>query len=123
MPRQCLNCEVEVKRKKRFAKFCSDRCQRNYNARNSYNYENRKKSYYKNKYNLSLDALDKMVKEQNNKCFICSKVTSLFVDHNHETNQIRKLLCSRCNSILGFCDENPIVLIKAAQYIMEKDYS
>jgi len=53
-----------------------------------------------------------MLKDQDNKCAIygkpetvmdkrTDKVKALSVDHNHETNKNRGLLCSSCNMKLG----------------------
>ena len=35
-------------------------------------------------------------------CEICGSLTNLGVDHNHNTNQVRGLLCLKCNMKLGF---------------------
>jgi hypothetical protein len=43
----------------------------------------------------------------------------LNVDHNHETGQIRGLLCSRCNTGLGLLGDNPDLLRRAAAYLEE----
>jgi len=53
---------------------------------------------------------DALMTEQDNQCGIChkpityhrgngAKVTA-YIDHNHETNAVRGLLCPRCNSLL-----------------------
>ena len=63
------------------------------------------------KYGLTLNGLKKMEKDQKNLCEICGKseirknqygVTSLSIDHNHNTNKVRGLLCTICNQALGF---------------------
>ena len=61
--------------------------------------------HLKRKYNLTLEDYDRMMTEQNNKCAICKeKFTESFkdwnrpcVDHNHQTNKVRGLLCRKCN--------------------------
>ena len=45
------------------------------------------------------------------------RVKRLTVDHNHETNTIRGLLCSNCNTGLGMFSDNPELLIAAAEYL------
>jgi len=51
-----------------------------------------------------------MFKEQKGKCAICNKhqkklKTVLHVDHCHKTNQVRGLLCNRCNAGLGYYED------------------
>ncbi len=65
-----------------------------------------------------------MLKAQNDVCAICGQPETakyknkiLSVDHCHKTHKIRGLLCQRCNSILGFVDDDPKRLEKAAQYL------
>ncbi len=38
----------------------------------------------------------------------------LLVDHNHNTNTVRELLCDLCNRGLGYFGENPEYLREAA---------
>ena len=58
------------------------------------------------KYNLTLDQYEKLCKKQKHACFVCKGPPNgrshyLQVDHDHTTNEVRKLLCHNCNSALG----------------------
>ena len=46
------------------------------------------------------------------------KVRDLAVDHSHETNEIRGLLCSSCNRGLGLFQDDPELIAKAAGYLL-----
>lgn len=74
-------------------------------------------SLIKHKYNLTLKDYNKLQKKQSNKCGICSKISKLYIDHNHTTGKVRKLLCPRCNFMLGICNENIKLLNKIIKYI------
>lgn len=75
----------------------------------------------KRNYNISLEDYNFLLKEQNNKCFVCKSQEvdkkSLAVDHCHKTGKIRSLLCRRCNTILGLVEENSNLLDLLKQYI------
>jgi hypothetical protein len=45
------------------------------------------------------------------------KAKHLAVDHNHETGKVRHLLCGNCNMMIGYANENPLTLEKAAAYL------
>lgn len=60
----------------------------------------------KRKYGLTWDEYQALLILQDNRCALCSTETpggqgSWHVDHNHETGDIRGLLCHRCNTSLG----------------------
>ena len=59
----------------------------------------------KYRYGITIAEFDKLFKAQEGLCRICSKPKKLFVDHDHETKQIRGLLCSMCNTFLGFFEK------------------
>ena len=42
---------------------------------------------------------------------------SLHVDHSHDTNKIRELLCRSCNQGLGHFKDDPALLKKAIKYL------
>lgn len=64
-------------------------------------------------------ALKQLIEaEQDGKCLICEQTPNkLFVDHNHTTKQVRGLLCSTCNSLLGFAKDRIDILQKAIGYL------
>jgi predicted transcriptional regulator len=41
----------------------------------------------------------------------------LFVDHDHKTNKVRGLLCNRCNSALGFLEDDEKKVESLLNYI------
>jgi len=77
------------------------------------------------KYGITLKEKKSMIKNQNNKCKICGiiltedsrKSNSAHVDHHHLTNEIRGILCARCNHGLGSFIDNPLILTKAIKYL------
>ena len=46
-----------------------------------------------------------------------------FVDHSHITNEVRGLLCSKCNSLLGMANDDIEILKKAIEYLKDKKTS
>lgn len=64
-----------------------------------------------------------MLAAQGGVCAICGETNAsgrdLSVDHDHETGEIRQLLCSNCNTGIGLLKDNPELLIKASAYLMK----
>jgi len=73
------------------------------------------------KYKLTTKEYNRMVKAQGGVCAICGEPErmqrALSVDHDHFTGEVRGLVCSRCNSAMGFADDSPMRLRKMADYI------
>jgi hypothetical protein len=57
--------------------------------------------------------------EQNNRCAICFEVFTKtpHIDHDHETNEFRGLLCRSCNHLLGNARDKILILENAIQYL------
>jgi hypothetical protein len=78
---------------------------------------------YRRQYGITLLQYDEMVKNQNGCCKICGtdnpggKRKRFSVDHNHETGEVRGLLCGSCNSALGLFKDNPNILQSALVYL------
>ncbi len=83
--------------------------------------EKKKRSNLQRNYGITLEEREDRRVAQNNKCKICDKefVKTPHVDHDHETKQIRDLLCSRCNLGIGHFLHNPILLDLAAAYLRQ----
>lgn len=58
-----------------------------------------------------------MVFTSNKECGICGKKDSLIVDHCHETNIIRGVLCGTCNTAIGLLGDNLEGVQKAYDYL------
>lgn len=66
---------------------------------------------FRKKYGITLADYDRMFQEQNGRCAICQDRPKsarahhrLQVDHSHEKNVVRGLLCSRCNVAAGYLE-------------------
>lgn len=70
-------------------------------------------------YGLTKEKFFEIMKAQNNKCAICDiKIDeSCHVDHCHDTNVVRGLLCSACNTGLGMFKDNIENLKSAIKYL------
>jgi len=62
-----------------------------------------------------------LYKSQDDKCAICNKEGKLFIDHCHESNQVRGLLCHHCNVGIGMLQNNIGNLLAAIEYINESE--
>lgn len=58
---------------------------------------------------------------QGERCAICNEpfvdTKDTHQDHNHDTDQLRGVLCSKCNPALGGFRDSPELLRKAAAYL------
>jgi hypothetical protein len=62
---------------------------------------------------------DRHIKLQSGLCAVCDKpLTTAHQDHDHNTGQLRSVLCTRCNLGLGYV-ENTTWLARAMQYLKE----
>lgn len=71
------------------------------------------------KHGIEISQLQSMYEKQQNRCAICGSDTELEIDHCHESNEIRELLCMQCNTGLGNFKDNPDILQKAANYLFK----
>lgn len=73
------------------------------------------------RYGITLEQKRKMVEEQDGKCAICEKELNkgrdINVDHCHNKNKIRGILCNNCNRGIGLFKDNPEIIRAAINYI------
>jgi len=87
---------------------------------------NTKRNYrLKRKFGISLDEYNELLEAQANSCAICNihesyRPNNLAVDHNHDTGEVRGLLCHHCNSALGLFQDSSDILLHAANYLNKR---
>ena len=91
-------------------------------------YENNKERHVNNallrKYGVTLDQYNLLRAQQDFRCAVCNAHETdvgkqMFVDHDHVTGKIRKLLCTKCNVGIGMLQDNPAIMERAATYIRD----
>jgi hypothetical protein len=74
-------------------------------------------------YGLTLEQFEAMFLAQDERCAICHTANPhrrsgvWTVDHDHKTGKVRGVLCSHCNSALGFMRDKPGSLTAAVEYL------
>ena len=72
-------------------------------------------------YGISLEDYETLLEAQNGTCAICEAGCAneeyLRVDHDHDTGEVRGLLCHSCNSGIGFLKDSPEVVLQALEYL------
>lgn len=76
-----------------------------------------RKAHLLRQYNLNYSTYLDLLNKQNNLCSICKQEKQLYVDHNHETGEVRGLLCHKCNSGIGMLEDNPELTQRATEYL------
>jgi len=84
-----------------------------------------RKSHLKRKFGITQEQYEEMLAAQDGGCAICGDSPevgkALHVDHDHDTGDVRALLCVRCNNGLGQFKEDPILLDRARTYLQTAD--
>jgi hypothetical protein len=79
-------------------------------------------------FGITLADYEKLLADQHGVCYICGKpetvvhcgqVRRLAVDHDHTTGKVRRLLCTVCNTRVGWVEEDPILVEKIQAYIRQ----
>ncbi len=78
----------------------------------------------KTQYGLTPEDVEIMYKKQNGLCALCLKAMNRppdlksVIDHNHVTNEVRGIIHRKCNSLLGFADDDVSMLELARAYLL-----
>ena len=79
----------------------------------------------KYRYGISSAEFRVLFEAQGGKCAICEKTETeggrFVVDHCHHTDLVRGILCSNCNSGIGFLKEDLNVFLGAIDYLIENN--
>lgn len=122
---RCIECNSANSRADRAARPAV------YEARRKAEYGKNRANYRRHQlsrvFGITLEQYESMLEKQGGLCAICRETETLVrrgravilsVDHDHDTGQVRALLCSSCNRGLGFFRDNPRLLTEAADYIL-----
>lgn len=75
----------------------------------------------KKKYGITGEDYLRILDEQNGVCAICGEINPgnkrLAVDHDHETNEVRGLLCDCCNRAIGLLRDDEHIAQRATNYL------
>jgi hypothetical protein len=74
------------------------------------------------RYNITSVDKKKLYEEQDGKCKICLtaityKGQATHIDHSHTTNEVRGILCNKCNQALGLFHDDTDNLNRAITYL------
>lgn len=77
----------------------------------------------KRRYNLTCEQYDAMFEAQGRACKCCGTTEPRserpwHVDHCHKTGLVRGILCHHCNAMLGHAKDDPLHLLRGAQYLL-----
>ena len=73
---------------------------------------------------MSMDDYARLLEDQGGVCAICrssdtrSKGRRFHIDHDHETGEVRGLLCGPCNTGIGGLNDDPDCLLTAVAYLL-----
>jgi hypothetical protein len=86
-----------------------------------------RRHYLKKEFGITIEQYDVMFESSNGCCYICGKPETakkpngqprrIAVDHDHATGQVRGLLCTNCNHVIGHAKDNVEVLRAAINYL------
>ena len=134
MTKVCKLCNVE-KSEENYYKFhdkwsdnlyLSSRCKpchQQHKKENANKAKNNKTEKLKLRYGLTYEQWESMREKENYACMICGITEDelnkvLDVDHCHESEKVRGVLCNHCNNIIGRAKDN-VDLLKAAITYLE----
>ena len=119
----CLTCEQKGLKERRSADMERTRRWGRKHDKKRHTPERTRNTMLKTRYGLTHEEYLSMLNSQNNRCAICEADETrrgnknFCIDHCHESNKIRAILCSNCNSALGLFKDSPELMEKAAEYI------
>lgn len=77
--------------------------------------------HMRTKFGLNLDDYERMLAAQDGGCAVCGKEPvgkRLHIDHDHDTDEVRGLLCHQCNLALGCVGDDVERLMSLAAYVL-----
>lgn len=132
--KQCKDClqvfplnnfHKDVTGKQGVVNYCKPCKNNKYNLR-----RNSRRDYINNyerlrRYNLTQEEYNAMWEKQNFCCAICktnkNNGKTWSIDHCHDSQKVRGILCDQCNLLLGHAKDNQEILSEAVYYLKENE--
>jgi len=79
-----------------------------------------RKSHLKRTFGLNEADYDRILAQQGGGCAICGRLPgsrNLHIDHDHESGEVRGLLCFACNVAIGHLRDDPMIASKLIGYL------
>jgi len=119
-PRDCVVCGASYRPKgRRFSIYCSPACNDKARARTPH----RRDTRLQREYGITLAEYEALLVAQDGGCAICGvknpagRWDKWHVDHCHDSQKVRGVLCSSCNHGIGQFKDDPALLRRAADYL------
>lgn len=78
--------------------------------------------HYRNKYgHLPGGEEAQQLRDNSTSCQICGSTSNLSVDHSHDKQYVRGVICMNCNVGLGHFKDSPVLLEAAMEYVITSD--
>lgn len=120
---KCKDCDENSKRP---APHPGPRCFSHHKEKLKRDEDRARDQKYRKLYGITLDDYNRLYAFQGGKCYVCrwatGKTKYLAVDHDHETGEVRGLLCSRDNRMIGYARDNPEYFERTAEYLRNPPY-
>ncbi|HEU0132894.1 MAG TPA: endonuclease VII domain-containing protein [Mycobacteriales bacterium] len=101
----CLDCHNEIVR-----------------ANKEKNHGSTRNDHLKRRYGMTAEEVAVLIEEQGGRCAICRERPAEHVDHDHDTGEVRGVLCFTCNCGLGNFRDRPDLLDLAVHYLEDTFY-
>lgn len=115
--KNCPICKVEFQPRIQRQTYCGSECGE----------KGRQDKYYERTYGISRDQFNQLVEDAGGRCNICGSEgfimkqkghkAKLIVDHCHDGDHVRGVLCHNCNRGIGLLQEDPAILASALEYL------
>ena len=85
----------------------------------------RHRSKLKLRYGMTVEQYDELLEAQDGRCACCGTTepgrgdNRFFVDHCHDTGEVRGLLCHKCNAGIGYLGDNVDGVWQAMLYLVK----
>lgn len=119
----CTKCGKPAETKTTLCESCREKgkgWQREYRASHK---DERRARHLERNFGIGIDEYEEMARKQEHRCAICGigqeqLSKKLHVDHDHRTGKIRKLLCQKCNLIIGLLNDNVALAENMKKYLV-----